>query len=564
MATTEKLYSPVFVQVLDDEDNRDYSDPTSPLTQESAAYYEHEISAALGRERRHIDQVRGLMKYYYTDDPTIDHIVNEKVHSLFIDVEVHEGKLWGVATIECTAPLSQSEYARLKEYINGQYSDGFGEGFEQREIKGGDETLYVSLWSSDREFFIDTQREFSRRLNLVPEMLETEQPYTLHADIEHPSRPYESRIKVTFPTTPEVVQVLTDNLGFGEKVNIRDVYNNDGVDNGLSYVIDQAIQKMDSPQSLQEFNDLATKLHGMSDEDRDIFGAVLQSPWCGETLADIVTLTENLDDFDLLPGNTDMYGEVRMDMAKDDTADSFRRLENSENLEDRSLAQYILRLETCVDHSAYGEMVAKEDGGIFTDFGYLQRIEKAPVLEIPCKNGTLHVGDVVLSAPFLEPRVIDSYSEHESEEVFSSMVGTVIEVWESDPNKAIVDFTTHQYSDQRFKELDRQLGGYSGRPTIPGEWPPIDMNFVEMRTDSLMRITDLEPNVLTAILNSGEAAEKHYNLAEMEIFTFGESYEGLPQTQKKPSIFETIRANVKKSHEQSPQTQTKDKGEPTL
>ena len=38
------------------------------------------------------------------------------------------------ATIECNRELNEEEKELLKNYLSGQYTDGFGEGFEQRPI----------------------------------------------------------------------------------------------------------------------------------------------------------------------------------------------------------------------------------------------------------------------------------------------------------------------------------------------------------------------------------------------------------------------------------------------
>ena len=171
MATIEKLCSPIFVQAFDKEiEELDdcYDEFPYFISQETAVHYADEIQAALDRDSSDLDEVRGLMEYFYDNDPDIEKTVNEKVRSLFVGVEVHEGKLWGVATIERTEPLTLAEYDRLKDYISGQYADGFGEGFEQRPIKVGHEELYVSLWSHEDSFFIDTQREFNKRLGIEP------------------------------------------------------------------------------------------------------------------------------------------------------------------------------------------------------------------------------------------------------------------------------------------------------------------------------------------------------------------------------------------------------------
>ncbi len=72
--------------------------------------------------------------------------VNAKVQKLSFDVEVIDNQLMGVAKLELNAPLNQFELDDIKDYIEGQCSDGWGEGFEQREIKCGEKEFYVSFW----------------------------------------------------------------------------------------------------------------------------------------------------------------------------------------------------------------------------------------------------------------------------------------------------------------------------------------------------------------------------------------------------------------------------------
>ena len=73
--------------------------------------------------------------------------------------EVRNRKLWGVAECQVTGELTAAEMTALKQYISGQASDGFGEGFEQREIKIGDCELFAHLWSNNDSWSIKTEQE---------------------------------------------------------------------------------------------------------------------------------------------------------------------------------------------------------------------------------------------------------------------------------------------------------------------------------------------------------------------------------------------------------------------
>lgn len=161
---TEKLYSPVFCKLEDIENMENYDGNywRDEISQKQAAYYAEVVSAQLQKAQGE-DGERGLMAYFECGTA-----VENKVHSLFVDVEVHEKKLWGVATITLTEPISQREMAILKDYLEGQYADGFGESFEQHPIKTGDGELYVSLWENNKTYFIATEHEFCDRLGLEP------------------------------------------------------------------------------------------------------------------------------------------------------------------------------------------------------------------------------------------------------------------------------------------------------------------------------------------------------------------------------------------------------------
>lgn len=77
--------------------------------------------------------------------------LKEKITSVVWNVEEMHDHL--VGRIDCTInqDLTEEETAQLKDWITGQNSDGFGEGFEQRPIRTEDGDLYVSLWQWDND-----------------------------------------------------------------------------------------------------------------------------------------------------------------------------------------------------------------------------------------------------------------------------------------------------------------------------------------------------------------------------------------------------------------------------
>lgn len=63
--------------------------------------------------------------------------------------------LFGMVKIRHSEPFTDEEISAIKDWIEGQNSDGFGEGIEDRGIDTEDGILYVQLWNADDYFVYD-------------------------------------------------------------------------------------------------------------------------------------------------------------------------------------------------------------------------------------------------------------------------------------------------------------------------------------------------------------------------------------------------------------------------
>lgn len=103
---------------------------------------------------------RGFIEHYGNREPVS---VNSKVYSAFMDIEEYQGRLWGVMKCALKEPLNREEIDGLKEYAAGQFSNGAGEIFEQRELRTGSGELCVHFWHSGDDYRILTEQELKGR-----------------------------------------------------------------------------------------------------------------------------------------------------------------------------------------------------------------------------------------------------------------------------------------------------------------------------------------------------------------------------------------------------------------
>lgn len=158
--TSLKLYMPLTADLYERNEYGDLDDSSILLEGSELRGYQNQITAALVKNRMPEETERGIMHWYDEADS-----VDRKVRSAVFTVEERDRKLWGIAECRIAGELSDTEMDTLKEFITGQASDGWCEGFEQREISvddGGE--LYVHFWNSD-EWSIQTEQElFSPKL----------------------------------------------------------------------------------------------------------------------------------------------------------------------------------------------------------------------------------------------------------------------------------------------------------------------------------------------------------------------------------------------------------------
>ena len=141
-----KFYSPLTAEFFPNEpdwEDESYNEYEGyPLDGHELLEYETAIRDAVENDTR--DFGGDLMQYYHEDDS-----VRNKVVTAVPSIEVHGNKLCGCLTVELKETLLDDEQTVLCNYISGQYSDGWGEGFEQRDIRVDDGTLAVHFWQED-------------------------------------------------------------------------------------------------------------------------------------------------------------------------------------------------------------------------------------------------------------------------------------------------------------------------------------------------------------------------------------------------------------------------------
>lgn len=347
MLTTIKLFSPLYAHLYEKNEWGDLENEPADMDASELCAYQDVIREAIERENLNTEGDRGLA--VYLDNA----MLKRKVHSMKPTVEEWNGRLWGVLEVQSYGQLSQSDLDEVIEEWSGQESDGWGEGFEQREISVDSGELGVSFWSPDKSFFIKTEQE-----------LKTQQPHrapmrmqvNITADEYRGKRGYEGAA-VELPASrfelEDAIQRahVPDGGGY-------ELHRFSGCPRFLAnYLI------LSGDKTLEELNLLAGKIAGMDEIKLGTYEGALKLRQDENidtpiSTKELINYAYNLDSFEFHPGvvNDHDLGEVAMMGGMLDTIDDLPE-EAAELLDEQKV----------------GEAMRKADQGTFTESGYVFR-----------------------------------------------------------------------------------------------------------------------------------------------------------------------------------------------
>lgn len=146
------FYCPLVCEVVEDDGYSHDQDGTFLVD------YEDEIVKAI--EKVNSFDIHN-MAYYFDDNKNI----KEKLVKIDFGVENVEGELFGKIDFCLKDTVTSNETDIMREWVIGQCSDGWGEGFEQREIKTDESDIYVSFWNPSGKYFMYSEEEFNQHIN---------------------------------------------------------------------------------------------------------------------------------------------------------------------------------------------------------------------------------------------------------------------------------------------------------------------------------------------------------------------------------------------------------------
>ena len=158
---------------------------------------------------------------------------------------------------------------------------------------------------------------------------------------------------VKFPTTYNEMQKVFERIGIGQKDDFGYTYEEWFITDYDCYVPD-LYDKLGEYENLDELNYLASKLEEMNSWEYDQFCGAMEVGDHSGSLQDIINLTENLDCYDVYPDIND-YDEL-----------------GRYYIDELDAMQIPEHLKNYIDYEAYGRDIALDEGGEFTEYGYVR------------------------------------------------------------------------------------------------------------------------------------------------------------------------------------------------
>ena len=173
-----EMLSPVMASFIPDRsDSVDWED-ADPLEGNELVPYQEAIAEKIAEVNRLSTpghEPGNLMMHFHGSDS-----VREKVECITMGVKEQEGVLYGCASLTLRKPLTPGEYVELEGYLRGQYSDGWGESLEQREIRVDGGELYLHFYvGAGSEFLIQVKAPENEMQEKQPESKQSRPKFKL-------------------------------------------------------------------------------------------------------------------------------------------------------------------------------------------------------------------------------------------------------------------------------------------------------------------------------------------------------------------------------------------------
>lgn len=168
------MLSPLMAEFIPDYSDIVDLDDAEPLEGPDLVQYQTSIAEKVDEINRlgmPDNQPCNLIDYF---DQNKD--IKEKVERITMAVKEQEGVLYGCANLTLRENLTPEEYRVVGQYLRGQYSDGWGESLEQREIKVDGGELYL-------HFYVGAGSDFQIQVKAPENGVQEKQPE------QKPSRP---------------------------------------------------------------------------------------------------------------------------------------------------------------------------------------------------------------------------------------------------------------------------------------------------------------------------------------------------------------------------------------